>query len=236
MNIALWLRSFVSRIDWYAEAYTAAQIRDWKTFVYCVKQSPELVTSNDSVQTHVWWLALRSGTWPVIQAVLDAGADANRRDSIYGQGVAHKAHVPLYPGYDLLDVSALEVAWWRGRKDLHGELLSLVSSATRYRALLWSLFTNDMTWFDTLADPTSFATTFDGFTLPLAALFGGVSAEAFTRIWTATPDDLRKASLIVSTAPPGHEEGNHAYPEGDALFWARYLGREDIEALLGTAT
>lgn len=229
-------RSMFGTVDWEAEAYVASQGKDWPRFVYCVKRQGRPVTAR------AWWLALKSGNWEVMEAVAELGANVDACEStIFGLELAEAAQrnlqqrtrVPLFPGYENPRVSALMLAWMLGLKPIHAKLLERTQPTTHYDAILWALLLNDEKWLAlfALADTFTKHTVPDnhtGFTPATAALFGGASARVFGKVWAAMPQGLRGLTQIVSTAPPGHEEGDHPVHSGDAAFWADYLNRDDL--------
>lgn len=236
------LRSMFGSVDWEAEAYVASQGKDWPRFLYCLKRRPELVAAKSPARVAPWWQALKSGNWEVMEAVALLGADIDASESsIFGMDLSDAAlrnlqqrtRVPLFPGYYYPRVSALTLSWMLGLKSIHAKLLERTKPATHYDAILWALLLNDEKWLAQFSLADTFAKHVigehhTGFTPATAALFGGASARIFGKVWAAMPQPLRELTQIVSTAPPGHEEGDHPIHSGDAAFWADYLNRDDL--------
>lgn len=228
--LGLRLRSWFGRVDWYAEAYMAAQAGDWATFVGCM---------NSDIVDRLWWVALRSGSWSVVEAAIRHGADVDARQPAHGfelstdesMRLQKRTSVPLYPGWDMPPLSGVSLVWLLGFRDVYRGLVTRVSPATRFDALLWALLCNDTAWIATFAE-ADYAHAPTRFTPATAALFGGVSAETFARVWAAMPAASRAFVQTVTTSPPGHEEGGHPFYEGDALYWAQRLGRDDVVQFL----
>lgn len=235
------IASFLSWPNWSVELVQAYQTNDHISFVYCIEKDPELLRQPLFTEARPFIMAVSFGDIKTLERLVVLGADVNQTDVHFPfnkfDGLSYfeierKLRIPLFPGFESWPYSVLEIAWFLGFEHIFHHFYRLVSNEIRYQAALRALLSGDQAWiklfkfnevFRDLAPSLSV-----DFSPLTACLFGNCPLDVFAEIWALTPVEVRSSRQIVSTSPPGHEEGNHPILEGDICYWAEHLGRKDI--------
>ena len=236
-------------MDWRTELIESYLAADWSAFVYCLGKKPELLEDRQFHHSPPFLLAIHSGNLEIIRSLMRIGADVNVHSTWYLFDPSNhqrqleferrltSPHYPTAWGTNV-SVSGLVAAHLFGFSDIYADLVPRVSDETRFQALYVALMTGDEAWansFDLTVISSYYATPQADTRRPtpaLAALYGGCSLDCFTNVYRATPSPMRAWPHYVDLAPPGHEEGNNSFLEGDLQFWARHLQRQDVEAFI----